>query len=65
MSYTILSRRTEQTVFTTVEYDFNGQIVVVEVAHFMPESEQSIITGIENRAVSEQKRLLSETPEVI
>jgi hypothetical protein len=65
MSYTILSTRTEQTVFTTVEYNFDGQLVVVEVAHFMPESEESIITGIENRAVSEQKRLLSETPEVI
>jgi hypothetical protein len=64
MAYTILSRRTEQTVFTTVEYNFDGQVVVVEVAHFMPESEESIITGIENRAVSEQNRLLSEIPEV-
>ena len=64
MSYKILSRRTEQTVFTTVEYDFDGQIVVVEVAHFMPESEESIVAGIKNRAVSEQNRLLSEVPEV-
>jgi hypothetical protein len=64
MSYKILSRRTEQTVFTTVEYDFDGQIVVVEVAHFMPESEESIVAGIENRAVSEQNRLLSEVPGV-
>jgi hypothetical protein len=51
-------------VFTTVEYDFDGQIVVVEVAHFMPESEESIVAGIKNRAVSEQNRLLSEVPEV-
>ena len=57
MNYKILDRRTEQTVFTTVEYDFDGQIVTVDVAHFMPGSEQDIITGIENRAVTEQRRL--------
>ena len=65
MSYKILSRRTEQTVFTTVEYDFDGQIVVVEVAHFMPESEESILAGIENRAVSEQNRLILEAAKVV
>lgn len=64
MSYKILSTRTEQTVFTTVEYDFDGQLVVVEVAHFMPESEADIVTGIENRAVSEQRRLVSEVTQV-
>lgn len=64
MNYKILDRRTEQTVFTTVEYDFDGQIVTVDVAHFMPESEQDIITGIENRAVTEQKRLESTGSEV-
>jgi hypothetical protein len=64
MNYKILDRRTEQTVFTTVEYDFDGRIVTVDVAHFMPESEQDIITGIENRAVTEQKRLESTGSEV-
>lgn len=60
MTYKILSRRTEQTVFTTVEYDFDGQTVIVDVAHFMPNSEEDIIQGIENRAVTEQNRLNSE-----
>lgn len=64
MSYKILSTRTEQTVFTTVEYDFDGQIVTVEVAHFMPESQEDIVKGIENRAVSEQRRLLYEVTQV-
>lgn len=57
MNYKILSRRTEETVITTVEYDFNGEVVVVDVAHFMPQSEDDIILGIENRAVTEQQRL--------
>jgi hypothetical protein len=56
MSYTILSRRTEQTVFTTVEYNLDGQILVIEVPHFMPESEADIITGIENRQVTEKNK---------
>lgn len=66
MNYTILSRRTEETVFTTVEYDFDGEKVVVEVAHFMPQSEDDITLGIENRAVTEQQKLLynDASPEV-
>lgn len=64
MPYTILSRRSEETVFTTVQYNFDGKIVEVEVAHFMPTSEQDIITGIENREVTEKNKLLAELNKV-
>lgn len=64
MNYKILARRSEETVFTTVEYDFDGEIVTVEVAHFMPQSEEDITLGIENRAVSEQRRMQSGGSEV-
>jgi hypothetical protein len=56
MTYRILSTRSEETVFTTVEYEFDGTPVVVEVAHFMPMSEEDIIIGIENREVSERRK---------
>lgn len=58
MTYTIKSsRQVEETIFTTVEYDFDGVIVEVEIPHFMPQSKEDIILGIENRAVSEQRKL--------
>jgi len=69
MTYSIISRREEvnyvtetetiaQTlVFTLVEYNFDGTIITVEVAHFMPPDESYIIQGIENRAVTEQIKL--------
>lgn len=46
------------TVTTKVEYDF-GDLgkYIIDVAHFNPQSEEDIITGIENRAVSEQRKL--------
>ena len=47
----------QKTVFTTVEYDFGGTIIVVEVPHFMPPDEDYIILGIENRAITEQRKL--------
>jgi hypothetical protein len=48
----------EQTlVFTLVEYNFDGTIVTVEIGHFMPKDEDYIINGIENRAITEQRRL--------
>jgi hypothetical protein len=64
MSFTILSRRAEQTVFTTVEYTFDNQTVTVEIPHFMPASEEDIIKGIENREVTERAKLLTEPGEV-
>lgn len=52
---TIMMNQT--TIFTTIEYDFDGTIVVVEVPHFMPQDETYITLGIENRAITEQRKL--------
>jgi hypothetical protein len=58
MTYTILSTSTlDETITTTVEYNFDGTIVTVDIPHFMPQSESDIETGILNRAVSEKRRL--------
>lgn len=55
----IIPARDETTVFTTIEYDFDGIKVTVEVPHFMPQSEDDIILGINNRGVSERRKLES------
>lgn len=58
MIYKILSRENfGDTINTVVEYNYDGVIVEVNIAHFMPESEADIILGIENRAVSEKRKL--------
>lgn len=61
MAYTILNRREEITVKTEVEYTFeiNGEnhTVTTIVSHFMPQSEEDIVKGIENRALTEQKNI--------
>ena len=53
----IMPARDEKTIFTKVEYDFDGIVVVVDVAHFMPQSEDDITLGINNRGVSERRKL--------
>lgn len=54
MTYKILSyKQLEETLFTTIEYDFDGTIVTTEVAHFMPKTEEEITQNIINRAESE------------
>jgi len=68
MTYKILNTRTiDETLFTEVEYDFNGTIVVVDIPHFMPQSSQDVITGIINRAATEQIKLnyIESLPNVI
>ena len=61
MTYKILStRQVAETLFTTVEYNFNGNIVTVEVAHFMASSTQEIEANISNRAASELVRIQAE-----
>lgn len=58
MTYTILSTSTlDETITTTVEYNFNGTLVTVDIPHFMPQSETDIETGILNRAMSEKRKL--------
>jgi len=61
MTYKILNTSVNgETITTTVEYDFDGTILTIDVAHFMPQSQQDIETGIINRAITEKKRLDAE-----
>lgn len=58
MTYKILStRQVDETLFTTVEYNFDGTIVTTEVAHFMPKTEEEVTQNIINRASSEVVRM--------
>lgn len=58
MTYIILSTRQQDTIlFTEVEYNFDGTIVNVEVAHFNPQSIEEITSNIINRASSELDRI--------
>ena len=58
MTYKILNTQAnEETITTTVEYNFDGVMVTVDIPHFMPQSESDIETGILNRAVSELRKL--------
>ena len=58
MTYKILStRQIDETLFTTVEYNFNGNAVTIEVAHFMPKSEEEIKQNIINRASTEVAKI--------
>ena len=54
MTYKIIStRQIDESLFTTVEYNFDGSIITIEVAHFMPKTEEEITQNIINRASSE------------
>ena len=58
MTYKILSTsQVAETLFTTVEYNFDGTIVTTDVAHFMPKTEAEITQNIINRAESEVVRI--------
>ena len=58
MTYKILStNQVDETLFTTVEYNFDGTIVTTCVAHFMPKTEEEITQNIINRAESEVVRI--------
>lgn len=58
MTYKIIStRQVDETLFTTVEYNFDGTIVTIEVAHFMPQSNVEVVQNIINRAATEQTRI--------
>jgi len=58
MTYKIISKRqTDDTLFITVEYNFNGTILTIEVPHFQPQSVKEVITGIVNRGASEERKL--------
>lgn len=54
MTYKITAtRQIEEILFTAVEYNFDGNIVTTEVAHFMPNTEEEITQNIISRAASE------------
>jgi hypothetical protein len=58
MTYKILNTKTiDETLFTEVEYDFDGKIIVVDIPHFMPKSSQEVINNILNRASTEQIKI--------
>jgi hypothetical protein len=58
MTYKILStRQIDEILFTTVEYNFDGNVVTVEVAHYMPKSEEAIKQNIINRASAEVAKI--------
>jgi hypothetical protein len=58
MTYKILSTRQDnELLYTLVEYNFNGNILEIEVAHFNPQSTEEIENNIINRAASELQRL--------
>ena len=48
---------TNKIVTTKVEYDIDGESVIVDIPHFNPQSEADITLGISNREVSERKKL--------
>jgi len=66
MNYKVLNTREEVTVITEVEYTLNnGEVIIVNVSHFMPKSEEDIVKGIENRLVTENNNLENLTENII
>ncbi len=61
MIYKIL-KVTEQddTITTQVEYDIEGTIVIVDVAHFQPNGDSDITLGITNRYTTEMYKIFPE-----
>lgn len=57
-TYKIIStRQSLETVYTLVEYNYDGEVVTVEIAHFAPQTVADIEQGILNRGVTELQRL--------
>lgn len=54
MTYKILStRQDELLLYTTVEFNLNGQVLTSNVSHFMPKSQAEIEQNIINFSQSE------------
>ena len=61
MTYKIIStRQAGDTLITTVEYNFDGTIVVVDVPHFRKKTLEEVDSEIINRAASELSRIEAE-----
>ena len=58
MKYQILeATQNGETITTKVEFDFDGTLVEVDIAHYKPQDVKEIEFNIANRAFSEQKIL--------
>jgi len=58
MEYKIISKRQDSdTLLTTVEYNFDGVVLTIEIPHFQPQAVKEVITGIVNRGASEERKL--------
>lgn len=58
---TILSRREQIIVITTVEMVIGDQTLTLDVPHFMPNSEADIESGLDNRYLTEEQRIAEGT----
>lgn len=47
----------DETVITKVEYTFGKEVVIIDVSHFAPKSQEDIDIGISNRALSELSKM--------
>lgn len=57
-TYKILSvSQVDEIVITKVEYTIDSEVIVVDIPHFAPKSQEDIDTGIANRVISEKVRL--------
>jgi hypothetical protein len=57
-TYKILAtQQIQDTLVTTVEYNFNGTVLVVDVNHYLITDENDVITNIIKRADFEEARL--------
>ena len=59
MQYKVISKeQKEETINTKVEYIFDsGEVVELDIPHFMVSSVADVMQGIENRWLSEQRKL--------
>jgi hypothetical protein len=58
MTYKILNTKVVgEHISTEVEYNFDGTVVLVDIFHFMPETQSEIEQNILNRAYSEKRKL--------
>jgi hypothetical protein len=57
----VLNENNEKTVTTKVEYLFDEKdTITVDISHFNPKSDDDILLGINNRSVSERRKLYGE-----
>ncbi len=58
ITYTIINTILQNDyVLTIVEYNIDGNIIIVEVPHFKPKNDDEILFGINNRGITEMYKL--------